>query len=349
MYEKEDTSWSFGIGLFIGAVAGAALASLFAPRSGQQNREAVVERGLVLKNRVSDRANAVSTSVKDTTNSALSTVKDTTSSAVASVKETTSHAVTSVKETTSSAVETVKDTTSTVVAKVSDTAATVKEKASDVAEKLSDTASATVEKVQDVTSTAVQKVQDVAGAAAEKVQDVAGTATDKARSIVGGAATSEDAELPTPVATLATEARYDAEDVRPVATSSGSTPATAQPDALKALHDIDTFEPTATAQEPGTLNEVLPGADAQSTLTASLETAAIDASPEPSAETLRLDSDKIAAVNEAVSELSSDEQFEITEAGAALTDDQASATTTRAVAGPNTTADEPSADSDRTA
>lgn len=314
MYEKEDTSRSFGIGLFVGAVVGAALASLFAPRSGQQNREAVVERGVVLKNRVGDRATSVSTSVKDTTNSALSTVKDTTSNAVASVKGTTQHAVESVKE-----------TTSTVVNKVSDTATTVKEKASDVAERLSDTAGATVEKVQGATTSAVHKVQDVAGAAVEKVQDVAGTVAEKARSISGQAPT-DAADESTSAATLAAEARYDAANVRPVTIGASAT-ATTDAYALKTLHEIDTFEPTATAQEPGTLSDILPSTDLGSTLQSSpFGDDAVDTSPEPSAETLHLDAQTQAAVNEAVSEISSDEQFEITETGAALADDQPTVT-----------------------
>src|SRR5919199_666494 len=55
MYE-EDHSWSFAAGLFVGALVGAALASLFTPRSGPENRELVMEKGLVLRDRVSDAA-----------------------------------------------------------------------------------------------------------------------------------------------------------------------------------------------------------------------------------------------------------------------------------------------------
>ncbi len=70
MYEDEDTSWSFGIGLFIGALAGAAIASLYTPRRGVENREVVLEKGIVLKDRVSGATSSLTTTVKDTTNSA---------------------------------------------------------------------------------------------------------------------------------------------------------------------------------------------------------------------------------------------------------------------------------------
>jgi len=52
----EDHSWSFAVGLFVGALVGAAIASLFTPRSGPQNRELVREQGLVLRDRVTDAA-----------------------------------------------------------------------------------------------------------------------------------------------------------------------------------------------------------------------------------------------------------------------------------------------------
>lgn len=323
MYEKQESSWSFAIGLFVGALAGAAAASVLSPRSGQQNREAVTERGVVLKTRMTDRATAVSTSVKDTTSSALETVKETTSSAVATVKDTTSSAIETVKGTTNSALETVKETTSSVVATVKDTAATVKDKASDVAGKISETASATVEKVQGATSSAVSKVQDVAG-----------TATDKARSLTGRA---DDeiviAEVTTPVQTLAAEANYDAEDVRPVAASS-ATASLPSADALKTLHEIDTFEPTATASEPGTLNDVLPS----SALSAGIGSDVVGSST--------LAPDQIAAVNEAVAELSSAEQFEITDVGATLADEMP--VQSRTVAGTDADVREASEGADRT-
>jgi gas vesicle protein len=52
----------FIIGLFAGAVVGAVVAGLLAPRSGQQTRALVRERGLELKDRAEDvvlRAQAV--------------------------------------------------------------------------------------------------------------------------------------------------------------------------------------------------------------------------------------------------------------------------------------------------
>jgi gas vesicle protein len=214
MYEDNDSSWSFAIGLFVGAAAGAALASLFTPRSGAQNREIVRERGLVLKDRVSDRATTVSTSVKDSTSSRVSSVKDSTNSAVASVRETAT-----------SAVSTVKDATNSAVAKVSETVSTVKESVSSAAEKVSETASTVV----------------------EKVSETASTAADKARSMTGG---TQEIEVPfTPTtAAVVSEARYDAEDVRPAtASAEAAQPA---PEALDTLASIDTFEPTMPAIAP---------------------------------------------------------------------------------------------------
>lgn len=228
MYEEKESSWSFAIGLVVGAAAGAALASLFTPRSGAQNRDLVRERGLVLKDRVSDRATTVSSSVKGTTNSTVS-----------SVKETTNNAVTTVKETANSAVTSVKDATNTAVARVSDTVATVKESVSTAAEKVSETASSVVE-----------KVSDTASSAAGKVQTVASTAADKARSITGQ---TQEIDVPVAPSTAAvvTEARYDAEDVRPVASATtGESPVLPDPVALDTLASIDTFEPTMPAIAP---------------------------------------------------------------------------------------------------
>jgi gas vesicle protein len=209
MYEQEDKSWSFAIGLFVGALAGAALATLFTPRSGQQNRELVLEKGLVLKDRVTDVTSSVATSVKDTTNTAVTSVKGTTSSAVSSVKETTSSAVSSVK-----------DVTTTAVSRVSDTVSTVKEAAGTAVEKVSDTASSTVEKIQSAASTAVEKVGDVTTTATEKARELTGRAQ--------GESQAATADLPS-TTTLASEARYDAEDVRPATTTAPTSTITSQP------------------------------------------------------------------------------------------------------------------------
>lgn len=209
MYEQEESSWSFAIGLFVGALAGAALATLFTPRSGQQNRELVLEKGLVLKERVTDATSSVATSVKDTTSSAVTSVKGTTSSAVSSVKDTTSSAVSSVK-----------DATTTAVSKVSDTVSTVKEAAGTAVEKVSDTASSTVEKIQSYASTAAEKVGDVTSSATEKARELAGRTQ--------GESQAATAELPS-ATTLANEARYDAEDVRPATTTAPTSTIISQP------------------------------------------------------------------------------------------------------------------------
>ncbi len=268
MYEQEDTSWSFTIGLFVGAIVGAALATLFTPRSGQQNRELVMEKGLVLKDRVADATTSVATSVKGTTSSAVSTVKETTSSAVSTVKDATSSAVSTVKETTNSAVSTVKDATDTAVSKVSDTVSTVKDKASTVA---------------------------------ERVSDVASTATDKARELTGRAqSTTEDTTADTPSATeMASEARYDAEDVRPVTTTAPTSTITAQPHV--GITPTTTEEQTAYA---GTASRVY-------------DTPALSTP----------------AAREAASELASPEQFEATETGTSTSGAGHSLANTRTVAG----------------
>ena len=198
MYEQhDDSSWSFAIGLFIGATFGAALASLFSPRSGQQNREAVREQGLVLKSRVSNATTSAATTVKDRTDIVVARINDT---------------ATTVKEKTSSAVETVSETASSA-------ATTVKDKASSAVETVKERASSAVETVSETASSAAAKVQDVASTAAAKVQDVAGTATEKARTLTQGGASANDEIVVANIGELANEASYDAEDVRPATTA----------------------------------------------------------------------------------------------------------------------------------
>jgi gas vesicle protein len=119
---RDDSSWSFAIGLFFGALTGAALASLFAPRSGPQNREAVRERGLVLKTRV---------------NEATSTAR----------------------ESATTAATTVRGTANAAVERVSTTVQTVRERVGDAAERVSDAASAAAERVGDVTGSVTQRGQ----------------------------------------------------------------------------------------------------------------------------------------------------------------------------------------------
>ena len=81
---RDDSSWSFAAGLFVGALAGAALASLFTPRSGPQNREAVRARGVVLKSRVND----ASTSARGSATSAATSVRGVANTAVERVSHT---------------------------------------------------------------------------------------------------------------------------------------------------------------------------------------------------------------------------------------------------------------------
>jgi len=271
MYEDEDTSWSFGIGLFIGALAGAAIASLFTPRSGAQNREVVLERGVVLKERVSGATSSVTTSVKDTTTSAVASVKDATNTAVtkvsdtvSTVKEKASAAAETVTETASSAVSKVSETATSTVEKLQDAASTAAERVSDAAstatEKVSSVAATTSEKVSSAASTATEKVSTVASTAAERISDVASTATEKARELTGRTQDTTTTDFVPDTQTVVSEANYDAEDVRPATTSSLiGTPSTTANEApgmstlsgtttsaepLRVLSSIDTFEPT---------------------------------------------------------------------------------------------------------
>lgn len=249
MYEDEDTSWSFGIGLFIGALAGAAIASLFTPRSGAQNREVVLEKGVVLKERVSGATSSVTASVKDTTSSAVTSVKDATNTAVTKVSDT----VSTVKEKATAAAETVTETTSSAVSTVSETA-------SSTVVKLQHAASTAAERVSDVASTATEKVSTVANTAAERVSDVASTATEKARELTGRTQDTATATATPDTRSVVSEANYDAEDRRPATTgtlrdtpstsggqSSGmsslsGTATSAEP--LQVLSSLETFEPT---------------------------------------------------------------------------------------------------------
>jgi gas vesicle protein len=54
MYREEGTGASFALGLFAGAVIGAGVALLFAPKSGTETREILGEQYRGLANRVSE-------------------------------------------------------------------------------------------------------------------------------------------------------------------------------------------------------------------------------------------------------------------------------------------------------
>jgi gas vesicle protein len=54
MYREEGTGASFALGLFAGAVIGAGVALLFAPKSGTETRELLGEQYRGLANRVSE-------------------------------------------------------------------------------------------------------------------------------------------------------------------------------------------------------------------------------------------------------------------------------------------------------
>jgi|GEM_PF-5880992 len=252
MYEQEDTNWSFVVGLFFGAVAGAAAASLFTPRSGAQNREVVLDKGLVLKDRVTNTTTSVASTVKETTSSAVASLKETTNNTVTSVRETTNNAIATVKETTNNAVETVKEATNTATAKVSDTVATVKEKANTA-----------VERVSEVASTATEKVQEAASTATEKIQDVTSAAADKARSLTSR---TEDAAEQTPAAAPPTLIDVSVSERAGMGADTAlDDTAEVNSDALATLASINTFEPTM-ASEPIADDAQLPTAEVQEVL-----------------------------------------------------------------------------------
>jgi gas vesicle protein len=188
MYE-EDHSWSFAIGLFVGALVGAAAASLFTPRSGAQNRELVREKGLVLKDRVSDaatsatsKASDVASNVNDTVKSATSSAAERASAVAATVTETASSTVSSVQEVASKATSTVTDTASTVATRVSGATATVTERARELKDQVATTASGTVgtvrEKVSGATDAAAGNATELQAQASNTLQKVQDTDED---------------------------------------------------------------------------------------------------------------------------------------------------------------------------
>ena len=162
MYE-EDHSWSFAAGIFVGALVGAALASLFTPRSGPQNREMVRERGLVLKDRVTDATSTATNRVGDATTSVTGRVGNVTSTVT----------------------ERVSGAASTVAERASTVAATVADRAGDAITTVQETASTAATRVVEAASTATEKVTDVASTAATRASEVAATATEKARDLAG--------------------------------------------------------------------------------------------------------------------------------------------------------------------
>lgn len=165
MYE-EDHSWSFAAGLFVGALAGAALASLFTPRSGPQNRELVMEKGLVLKERVNDAA----TSTTERVGAVTSTVTEKVGGVASTVSERASSAATTVADKASGAVSTVQEAASTAATRVSDVASTATEKVSSVA-------STAATRVSEVASTATERARDLAGRGADAEQTTGESAT----------------------------------------------------------------------------------------------------------------------------------------------------------------------------
>jgi len=142
-----DSSWSFAAGLFVGALTGAALATLFTPRSGAQNRETVRDRGLVLKARV----NEATTSARESANATATTLKSTANTAV----------------------DRVQSTAQTVRSRVSD----VTERVRDVTERVSDRVSSITQRGQDTSDTTVDTSETPVRRTAAKVYTSAAPAS----------------------------------------------------------------------------------------------------------------------------------------------------------------------------
>lgn len=75
--EQESGDASFVLGLLVGAAVGAALAVILTPKSGQAVQEAIREKGLVLRDRVQETADAVRRTATNAAESAQATAEET--------------------------------------------------------------------------------------------------------------------------------------------------------------------------------------------------------------------------------------------------------------------------------
>jgi gas vesicle protein len=144
---SDDSSWSFAAGLFVGALTGAALATLFTPRSGAQNRETVRERGLVLKARVNE-------------------------------------ATTIARESANATATTLRGTANTAVDRVQSTAQTVRSRVSDTAERVSDTAERVGDRVSSIRQRGQDAIETTADSARDAIETTAGTSETPVRRAV---------------------------------------------------------------------------------------------------------------------------------------------------------------------
>ena len=147
---SDDSSWSFAAGLFVGALTGAALATLFTPRSGAQNRETVRDRGLVLKARV----NEATTSARESANATATTLRGTANTAVDRVQST---------------VQTVRSRVSDVTERVSDTAERVGDRVSSITQRGQDTPDTTADNARDAMGTTPNTIETPVRRAVAKV------------------------------------------------------------------------------------------------------------------------------------------------------------------------------------
>ncbi len=278
MYE-EDHSWSFAAGLFVGALAGAALASLFTPRSGPQNRELVMEKGLVLKERVNDAA----TSTTERVGAVTSTVTEKVGGVASTVSERASSAATTVADKASGAVSTVQEAASTAAAKVSDAASTATEKVSGVA------------------STATEKVSSVASTAATRVSEVASTATERARDLAGRGADG-DAEQ-----TTGESATIMSAPAAPIGAAGIDQASTGTTTVMPTTERVDDSVGPAAGQP---VPAVEPSGGQVFSAPSSVETTSGASQHDADADIIITDTSVVGEMNAAARELESDEQFD---------------------------------------
>jgi gas vesicle protein len=151
---RDDTSWSFAAGLFFGALTGAALASLFTPRSGSQNREIVREKGLVLKEQVTGATSSATSTVRERANVAATRV--------------------------SSTVQTVRERAEDVAERASEVVDTVNTRVRETADAATDRASELAHRAQDVAERARQQSTTASSqATAGQAQVSAGPTVDQ--------------------------------------------------------------------------------------------------------------------------------------------------------------------------
>lgn len=110
MYREEGTGASFALGLFAGAVIGAGVALLFAPKTGQETRELLGEQYRGLADRVTEATETIRQQARERGQQITSQLSDRISSAtdrISSAVDRTSPVAPSAAERTTSSVPSV--------------------------------------------------------------------------------------------------------------------------------------------------------------------------------------------------------------------------------------------------